>query len=58
MAKQENINLSDKELERDIINLHIPQDKQHTPLLDVDDMDWLSDEQKADFKAELDKTKA
>jgi len=44
------INITDKELDRDIMNLSIPWEDQHIPYVPMEEMDCYSEAAKAKFR--------
>ena len=57
MKKSKMINITNKELDRDIRNLSIPWEDQHIPLVKCEDMVWYSEEDRKRFKQEALKTR-
>jgi len=48
--KKQKINITDKELDRDIRNLSIPWEDQHIPYIPLEDLPFYSDEQKEELR--------
>ena len=51
MKNNTKINITDKELDRDIMNLSIPWEDQHIPYVPLEEMDCYSEAAKAKFRA-------
>jgi len=50
MRDKNKININDKELDRDIMNLSIPWEDQHIPYVPIEEMDCYSEAAKAKFR--------
>jgi len=50
MKNKTKINITDKELDRDIVNLSIPWEEQHIPYVPMEEMDCYSEAAKAKFR--------
>ena len=50
MRDQNKINITDKELDRDIMNLSIPWEDQHIPYVPLEEMDCYNEAAKAKFR--------